>query len=144
MIEFSSGDNHIRVLDAGTFGLEGGAKCGVVPQTRRARRRTLHGIEPSNAVELLAPAGLSPEAIDLGVNSDLQFDQGVGSTDIDPGRPAFPRAECQVNRGELATAQWRTERTSGSYLPQDFVPLVAEGRFRLVDGRPAAIPVAEA
>ena len=48
--------------------------------------------------------------------------------------PAFPRARYLVQRRELAFARTDNERTSASYLPHNFEPLVGAGLLDIVDG----------
>lgn len=102
-----------------------------------AKSVAIYGLEPKDAEALLAPVGLEPSAIDRVINSHLHFDHAGGNVEFGAdgsGRPAFPRAEYLVQRGELVTARWRNERTRGSYRPDDFEPLVLAERLRLLDG----------
>ena len=59
-----------------------------------AKFRDLYGLEPKSAAEILAPAGLAPEDIDVVVNSHLHFDHAGGNTALDADgslRSSFPR-----------------------------------------------------
>jgi glyoxylase-like metal-dependent hydrolase (beta-lactamase superfamily II) len=99
--------------------------------------RDIYAVESQSAAEILAPAGLVPEDIDLVVNTHLHFDHAGGNTAANGhGAPvaAFPNARYLVQRGELRTARAGNERTRASYLPGNFEPLVDEGRFELLDG----------
>ena len=49
-------------------------------------------------------------------------------------RPAFPRATYVVQGRELEFARHTNERTRASYLPPNFEPVAAAGKFRLLDG----------
>ena len=98
----------------------------------------LYGLDPKSAEEMLSPAGVRPEQIDVVVNSHLHFDHAGGNTVRDAtGRfvPAFPNASYVVQRGEFELACCRSnERTRASYLPENFEALAADDRFRFVDG----------
>jgi glyoxylase-like metal-dependent hydrolase (beta-lactamase superfamily II) len=102
------------------------------------KSRSIYGVEPRGAEELLAPAGIGPDQIDRVVNTHLHFDHAGGNTARDDQgsvRPAFPNAEYVVQRRELETARQNNERFRASYMPGHFEPLAAEGgRLRLLDG----------
>lgn len=99
--------------------------------------RSIHRLDPLGAEEMLAPAGLRPDEIDRVVLTHLHFDHCGGATEPDGRggwRCAFPRAEFFVQRGEFEFASIPNERTRAAYRPEDWEPLVAEGRVRLVEG----------
>jgi glyoxylase-like metal-dependent hydrolase (beta-lactamase superfamily II) len=99
--------------------------------------RSLFGLTPIDTRRLLEPAGIVPEQIDVVINTHLHFDHAGGNTRRDgSGRllAAFPNAEYVVQRGELELARWDNERIRASYQSDNFEPLVAERRLRLVDG----------
>lgn len=107
------------------------------------RSRGIYRLEPKDAAEMLAPAGLKPEQIDLVMNTHLHFDHAGGNTTADGAgglRPAFPNAEYVVQKGELETARWTNERTRASYLQDNFEPLASDGRLRLVEGDASLSP----
>jgi glyoxylase-like metal-dependent hydrolase (beta-lactamase superfamily II) len=102
-----------------------------------AKQRDIYGLEPKSAAEILAPAGISPEQIDLVVNTHLHFDHAGGNTERNARGEvvaAFPNAKYVVQRGEIETARSANERTRASYLPENYEPLLAEGRLEPVDG----------
>jgi glyoxylase-like metal-dependent hydrolase (beta-lactamase superfamily II) len=102
-----------------------------------AKYLDIYGLAPKSPAEILAPAGLTPEQIDLVVNTHLHFDHAGGNT-VRNGSgelvAAFPNARYLVQRGEMETARSPNERTRASYLPENFEPLLSEGRFDLADG----------
>jgi glyoxylase-like metal-dependent hydrolase (beta-lactamase superfamily II) len=101
------------------------------------KQEDIYAVEQRSAAEVLAPAGLAPEDIDLVVNTHLHFDHAGGNTVLNGnGKPvaAFPNARYAVQRGELGTARTGNERTRASYLPANFEPLAEEGRLDLLDG----------
>jgi len=88
----------------------------------------------------LAERGLRPEDIDLVVNTHLHFDHAGGNTAVGPDgavRPAFPRADYVIPKGEWDTGLRPPARESGSYVAADFEPLAGTGRLRLVEGEAA-------
>ncbi len=99
--------------------------------------RDIYGLAPRPVAEILAPAGITPEQVDLVVNTHLHFDHAGGNT-VRNARgeivAAFPNARFLVQRGELESARAANERNRASYLAENYEPLVAEGRFELLDG----------
>jgi glyoxylase-like metal-dependent hydrolase (beta-lactamase superfamily II) len=99
--------------------------------------REIYGLETREASEILRPAGLTPDDIDLVVNSHLHFDHAGGNTRQGAdGRieASYPNARYVVQRGELELARVRDERTRASYLSDDFEPLARDDRLWIVDG----------
>lgn len=107
------------------------------------KARRMYRLEPLSPIEILAPAGLAPEQIDIVVNTHLHFDHAGGNTVRGPSgepRAAFPNAEYVVQAGEVDAAARPNERTRASYFAEDFDPLRREGRLRLVEGDLALTP----
>ena len=102
-----------------------------------AKRRDIYGFTLKSAQEILEPAGLTPDDIDVVLDSHLHFDHAGGNTALGPdGRvvPAFPNARYIVQKGELAFARSDNERIRASYDGNHFEPVAAAGMFDLVDG----------
>lgn len=120
-------DGHRRTL------VDTGAGTKLDAKTTEIYRLETHPID-----EILAPAGLRPDDVDLVINTHLHFDHAGGNTVIGAGgepRAAFPEAEYLVQRAELEAARQRNERTRAAYFPDDFEPLASEkGRLREVEG----------
>ncbi len=99
--------------------------------------REMYGLSTPSVEEFLRPAGVTPDQIDRVVLSHLHFDH-CGAATVPDGsggfRSAFPRAEFFVQRGEIGFARESNPRTRASYRPEDWEPLRAEGRLRLVEG----------
>jgi len=83
------------------------------------------------------------------INTHLHFDHAGGNTTIDPElendprrhvRPTFPHATYVVQREELEFARHTNERTRASYLPPNFEPIAAAGRWRLLEGDGQVLP----
>jgi glyoxylase-like metal-dependent hydrolase (beta-lactamase superfamily II) len=176
------GNIEVKFLDAGTFGLDGGAMFGVVPRVLwekksppdannrirmransllvRAENRNML-IETGNGTKLdtklraiynvqdgdplldsLARTSVSPDQIDLVVNTHLHFDHCGGNTHVHLNSvvPTFPRARHVVQRAELEHAMHPTERDRASYFPENFTAISKEGLWDLVDGDTQILP----
>ena len=87
-------------------------------------------------LENLAKHGISPEDIDIVIDTHLHSDHCGGNT-IQDGEnilPTFPNAQYYVQRLEFADAYHPDERTRGTYLPENFVPLWQQGRLNFFHG----------
>jgi glyoxylase-like metal-dependent hydrolase (beta-lactamase superfamily II) len=76
------------------------------------------------------------------VNTHLHFDHCGGNTVLEGDRPvpAFPRATYLIPRGEWEVASHPNERTRGTYLAENFEPLLDAGRVELVEGEAEVVP----
>jgi glyoxylase-like metal-dependent hydrolase (beta-lactamase superfamily II) len=104
----------------------------------------LYGVDRSrNLDHTLAEAGLTREDIDIVLATHLHFDHAGGFTTRDANgrvRPAFPRAQYVVRRGEWDDARHANERNRASYITDDFVPLADAGVLQLVDDDQTIMP----
>jgi glyoxylase-like metal-dependent hydrolase (beta-lactamase superfamily II) len=108
------------------------------------------GLEGATQLEdALATAGFVPGDVRLVINTHLHFDHAGGNTTMDPElvqdprrhvRPTFPNATYLVQREELEFARHTNERTRASYLPHNFEPIAAAGRWRLLEGDGEVLP----
>ena len=176
------GNIEVKFLDAGTFGLDGGAMFGVVPKVLweknsppdannrirmransllvRAENRNIL-IETGNGTKLdtklrsiynvqegdplldsLARTSVSPDQIDLVINTHLHFDHCGGNTRVHQNSvvPTFPRARHVVQRAELTHAMNPTERDRASYFPENVAAISKEGLWDLVEGDTQILP----
>jgi len=88
-------------------------------------------------------AGFSTDDVTLVINTHLHFDHAGGNTWRAPTGellPAFPNARYVVQAGERAYAEHPNERTTASYFPANWAPIVAAGRFQFVEGVSTIIP----
>jgi glyoxylase-like metal-dependent hydrolase (beta-lactamase superfamily II) len=87
-------------------------------------------------LEHLAVEGIRPEDVDVVANTHLHFDHCGGNTVEEDGRlaPAFPRARYIIQKGEWEAATHPNERTRGTYLEENYVPLYDARRVELVGG----------
>lgn len=87
-------------------------------------------------LENLARQGVSPEDVDLVINTHLHSDHCGGNTlfDVDTLLPTFPKAKYWVQRIEFAEAFHPDARTSGTYLSENYIPVWQDGLFKLLHG----------
>lgn len=98
---------------------------------------------PDRLLELVAEAGFRAEDVELVVNTHLHFDHAGGNTHRDAEgrlRLSFPNARYAVQRGEWEWAHATNERTAASYLPDNYEPVMAAGRWELVEGDAEVAP----
>lgn len=102
----------------------------------KARRRA--GLErpEGDLMAALARVGVTPEEIDLVINTHLHADHCGGNTVRQGDRlvAAFPNAQYLVQRLEWADAIAPNERTRATYLPENYRPLEESGHLKLMDG----------
>ena len=98
----------------------------------------IYGIEREpTLLKSLSDADLRPEDIEIVINTHLHFDHCGGNTLVDASgklMPTFPNARYIVQKMEWEDATRLNELTKGSYLPENFIPLMQAGRIELVDG----------
>ena len=88
-------------------------------------------------LESFRRAGVSPDEIDIVINTHLHFDHCGWNTYYDSdGKavPTFPNAMYYVQQGELDHAHEQHERDRVSYLTDNYDPLVRSGQMRLLRG----------
>ena len=102
------------------------------------KERDKFGFETSQGlVDHLRELRVAPEEVDIVINTHLHADHCGGNTLFDPGGepiPTFPRAEYWIQRLEWADARYPNERTSKTYLPENFLLLEELGQLRLLSG----------
>lgn len=94
----------------------------------------------TNLLADLAQHGLSPEDINVVINTHLHFDHCGWNTRREGAKtvPTFPRARYVVQRGEWQHACHPSERDRSSYLEEWFV--AAEPQTELVEGSCEVVP----
>ncbi len=87
-------------------------------------------------LESLARLGVAPEDVDLVINTHLHADHCGGNTlrAGDQIVATFPRATYLVQRIEWAEASHPDPRTRSTYLPENFSPLMQQGKLKLLHG----------
>jgi glyoxylase-like metal-dependent hydrolase (beta-lactamase superfamily II) len=99
--------------------------------------------QPAKLIANLAAAGITPEDIDIVINTHLHFDHCGWNTIRDKAGkivPTFPRAKYYAPEGEWQYARRPSERDSISYIPDNYDPLVASGQMTLLKGGEEIIP----
>ena len=99
--------------------------------------------QPAQLLTNLAAAGVSPEDIDIVINSHLHFDHCGWNTVRDKNGkivPTFPRAKYYAPEGEWKYAQHPSERDTISYISDNYDPLVASGQMTLLKGGEEILP----
>ncbi|MCX6023305.1 MAG: MBL fold metallo-hydrolase [Chloroflexi bacterium] len=136
------GDVELLVVSDGRFKLDGGVLFGVVPGTKLTERQAGNfALErETDLIANLGRLGVTPEDVDIVINTHLHSDHCGGNTRIVAGEPVptFPRAEYLVQRAEWDDALAPNERTRATYFAENLAPLQERGLVRLLDG-PAAV-----
>lgn len=97
--------------------------------------------QPAKLIEQLHSAGVSPEQIDIVINTHLHFDHCGWNTVREHGaiKPTFPNATYYVQEGEWKHAH-EGLRDSVSYLHENYDPLVERGKMKLLRGDQEIVP----
>jgi len=108
-----------------------------------AKVRSIYNVQDGDPLrDSLSQAGVSPDHVDLVINTHLHFDHCGGNTRLhqDHVVPTFRRARYVVQRAELEHAMNPTERDRASYFPENFASISKEGRWDLVEGDTEIVP----
>jgi glyoxylase-like metal-dependent hydrolase (beta-lactamase superfamily II) len=105
------------------------------------KRRAIYDNEEL-LLKSFAEAGVSPDEIDIVINTHLHFDHCGWNTYYKDGKavPTFPRATYYVQEGELQHAHEQHERDRVSYMTDNYDPLVANGQMKLLRGDGEIVP----
>jgi len=99
--------------------------------------------QPAQLLSNLAAGGVSPEDIDIVINTHLHFDHCGWNTVRDKNGkigPTFPRAKYYAPEGEWQYAQRPSERDAISYIPDNYDPLVQSGQMTLLKSGEEIVP----
>jgi glyoxylase-like metal-dependent hydrolase (beta-lactamase superfamily II) len=98
--------------------------------------------QPAKLLDNLAAAGISPEEIDVVINTHLHFDHCGWNTMRHGDRvvATFPKAKYYVQEGEWQHAQEQHIRDAISYLSDNYNPLLASGQMELLRGDREIVP----
>jgi len=96
----------------------------------------------SRLLQSFEEAKVSPEEVDIVINTHLHFDHCGYNTCYQNGRlvPTFPRARYYAQRGEWEHAHTPNERDGVSYLADTYDPLVHSGQMELISGGREIVP----
>jgi glyoxylase-like metal-dependent hydrolase (beta-lactamase superfamily II) len=84
----------------------------------------------------LTQLGVAPSDITDVILTHLHFDHAGGSTYRQDGKlvPMFPNAAYWVQKAHWDNALAPTEKDRGSFMPDDFMPLMQEGLLHFIEG----------
>jgi glyoxylase-like metal-dependent hydrolase (beta-lactamase superfamily II) len=103
-----------------------------------AKFNDIYNVNRSPSLEAgLKNQGLTPEKINIVINTHLHFDHAGGNTKIDADGqlvPAFPNAQYYIQRKEWEFALTPNERTRGSYMLENYSLLEKTGQIVFLDG----------
>ena len=87
-------------------------------------------------VRSLKTVGVSPSDITDVILTHLHFDHAGGSTYKENGKllPTFPKAKYYIQKAHWENALKPSEKDRGSFMPDDFMPLMNEGILHFVEG----------
>lgn len=112
-----------------------------------AKFREIYGVNnagtPDRLQDQIRAAGFAPEDIGVVINTHLHFDHAGGNTYRDEDgqvQVSFPRARYYVQRAEWDWAHTVNERTQASYLPHNYEPVMASGRWEFLEGEAEVLP----
>lgn len=90
----------------------------------------------------LRATGVSPEEIDIVINSHLHFDHCGWNTVYKNGTAVatFPKAKYYAPEGEWEHGKLQLERDRVSYLSPNYDPLIQSGQMQLIDGSAEIAP----
>jgi glyoxylase-like metal-dependent hydrolase (beta-lactamase superfamily II) len=97
--------------------------------------------QPAKLLERLSAAQVSPDDIDIVINTHLHFDHCGWNTIRQGGKlaPTFPNAQYYVQEGEWKHAH-ENQRDTVSYLHENYDPLVESGQLTLLRGDREIVP----
>jgi glyoxylase-like metal-dependent hydrolase (beta-lactamase superfamily II) len=98
--------------------------------------------QPAKLLDNLNAAGISPENIDIVINSHLHFDHCGWNTMIKDGQivPTFPKAKYYAPEGEWQHGRLQLERDAISYMSENYDPLIKSGQRELLQGDQEIVP----
>src|SRR5580698_7251997 len=98
--------------------------------------------QPAKLLDNLAAAGISPDDIDIVINTHLHFDHCGWNTVVQDGQlvPTFPKAKYYAPEGEWQHGRLQLERDAISYISENYDPLIKTGQMELLHGDREIVP----
>ena len=125
--------------------IRGGGKnilveTGIGPKLEEKRQK-IYGNHAA-LLQSFETAQLSPDEIDIVINTHLHFDHCGWNTYYKDGKPVptFPRATYFAQQGEWEHAQVQHERDAVSYMTDNYNPLLQSGQMKLLNGDAVIVP----
>lgn len=142
-IKYQTPDEHQRVpMDLNSLLIYSDGKI-IIVDTGLGHKLSERGIRnwglewPEGTLEEnLAKEGISPENVDIVIETHLHSDHSGGNTIYDGEKliPAFPNAHYIVQRLEFADAYHPNSRTRATYLKENFITLWEREKLTLLHG----------
>jgi glyoxylase-like metal-dependent hydrolase (beta-lactamase superfamily II) len=97
--------------------------------------------QPAKLLDALGATGVSPDDIDIVINTHLHFDHCGWNTILRGGKivPTFPKAKYYAQEGEWKHAH-QGQRDTVSYLHENYDPLIESGQMQLLRGDHEIVP----
>jgi len=98
--------------------------------------------QPAKLLDNLASAGVSPDDIDIVINSHLHYDHCGWNTVLrgDKIVATFPNAKYYAPEGEWRHGRLQLERDAISYISENYDPLIKSGQMELLQGGREIVP----
>ena len=98
--------------------------------------------QPAELLDNMSAGGMSPDDIDIVINTHLHFDHCGWNTIRTNDRivPTFPKAKYYVQEGEWQHACRQFERDRISYITDNYDPLINTGQMELLRGDREIVP----
>jgi glyoxylase-like metal-dependent hydrolase (beta-lactamase superfamily II) len=98
--------------------------------------------QPAQLLDNLAAAGVSPEDIDIVINTHLHFDHCGWNTRREGDKivPTFPKAKYYAPEGEWHHGRLQLERDAISYRTDNYDPLIKTGQMELLQADREIVP----
>lgn len=98
--------------------------------------------QPAKLLDNLNAGGVTPQDIDIVINTHLHFDHCGWNTVRAPEgvTPTFPKAKYYVQEGEWQHARRQFERDRISYISDNYDPLAETGQMELLRGDREIVP----
>jgi len=98
--------------------------------------------QPAKLLDNLAAADVSPEDIDIVINTHLHFDHCGWNTMLEHGKvvPTFPKAKYYAPEGEWQHGRLQLERDAISYMSDNYDPLIKTAQMELLQGDREIVP----
>jgi len=98
--------------------------------------------QPAKLLDNLGAAGISPDDIDIVINTHLHFDHCGWNTVVQDGQlvPTFPKAKYYAPEGEWQHGRLQLERDAISYISENYDPLIKTGQMELLHGDREIVP----
>jgi glyoxylase-like metal-dependent hydrolase (beta-lactamase superfamily II) len=105
------------------------------------KMRKIYGHE-EKLLKSFEEAGVSPDEVEIVINTHLHFDHCGWNTVYRDGKPVptFPRAQYYAQEGEWRHGQLQTERDRISYISDNYNPLIESGQMTLLKGDQQILP----